>query len=639
MPGQVFGVRANGRRAGIAATLIVFAALAFLPGVQGNFQLDDLENLAPVQRLVAGDVTWSYAAFTNRSGMLGRPVAMASFASNALLTGLAVAPFRLVNIALHAICGLLAWRLVERVLRHDPALQSARCWLGPAIAVAWVLLPIHVSTVLYVVQRMAILSALFTLLALVAYLEGRLRLQEGKRYGWALLFLVFPACTVLAALSKENGLLAPLFALAVEVGCFGLAQRRPPAIKAFHAAFVGVPALLVMSLLAWHPDIVTAGYANRSFTLTERLLTEPRVLWDYVHSILLPVGATLGVVQDGYPLSRSLLDPPTTLAAILAWIAILWVALRAAGRQPALSAGILFFLAGHAMESTLWPLEIRFDHRNYLPALGVLLATAGAVGALLQRLVPQGTRAFVLAGHGLLACTLVAYAFATTARASLWSDDDALYRQLAETRPNSPRLQAILAARAMEAGDLAGALGHIEAAERLQPTDPLAPASWRVLAYCVTGTPVPGELVSRIGEVDPGRLSLPAMKAIDLVASRAEPGDCPSLDRMSLASSLAGVLSRTSAAATDHGVWRVRYYQARLLAAESRWPEAIAAAQQSWHDSAYNSGVGVLLFQINASAGDKQACREVLERLRRDADPRDLALANAIVQFQSFVDS
>ena len=630
---------ANVRQAGLAATLIVVAACAFLPGVPGNFQLDDLENLAPVQRLVAGDVTWSYAVFSNRSGMLGRPVAMASFAANALATGLAVAPFRLVNIALHALCGLLAWRLVVRVLAVDPTLHRVSRWVAPAIAMAWVLLPIHVSTVLYVVQRMAILSALFTLLALGAYLAGRERLQEGQRHGWIMLFLMFPVCAALAALSKENGLLAPLLALALEVGCFGLAQRRPPAIKIFHIAFVGMPALLAITWLAWNPDVVTAGYTSRDFTLTERLLTQPRVLWDYVRSILLPVGATLGVVQDDYPLSRSLLDPPATLVAILAWVAVLWVALSRAGRQPALSAGVLLFLAGHAMESTLWPLEIRFDHRNYLPALGVLLATAGAVSGLLRHLVPHRTQAFSLAGQSLLACMLASYAFATSARALLWSDEVALYRQLAETRPNSHRLQAILAARAMEVGDLAGALGHIDAAEGLQPSDPLAPAAWRVLAYCVTGTPVPGELVARVGQVDPGRLSLPAMKAIDLVTGRAEPGDCPGLDRQSLADALAGVLASTSARATDHGVWRVRYYQARLLAAESLWPEAIAAAQQAWRDSAYNSGVGVLLFQLNASAGDKAACREVLERLRRDADPRDLALANAITKFQSFVDS
>lgn len=632
-------MRANGRRDGIAAALIVLAALAFLPGVTGNFQLDDIENLAPIQRLVAGDVTWSYAVFSNRSGMLGRPVAMASFAANALATGLSVAPFRLVNLLLHALCGLLAWRLAQRVVDLDPALQGARRWLGPLIGVAWVLLPIHVSTVLYVVQRMAVLSALFTLLALLAYLAGRQRAQEGRRGGWVLLFLAFPACAALAALSKENGLLAPLYALALELGCFGLALRRPAAIKLFHAAFLGVPALLALAWLALHPDFITAGYANRSFTLAERVLTEPRVLWDYVRGILLPVGSSLGVVQDDYPLSRSLLDPPTTLAAIAAWGAALWVALRCAARRPALSAGILFFLAGHAMESTVWPLEIRFDHRNYLPALGVLLATAGAAGALLQRLLPRRTRAFALAGHGLLACVVAAYAFATTARAALWSDEDALYRQMAAARPNSPRLQAILAARSMESGDLPGALGHIDAAERLQPDDALAPAVWRVLAHCVTATPVPAELVARIGEVDPGRLSLPAMKAIDLVASRAEPGDCPGLDRGSLAHALAGVLARTTASATDHGVWRVRYYQARLLAAESRWPEAIAAARQAWQDSDYNSGVGVLLFQLNASVEDKAACREVLERLRRDADPRDLALASALAQFQAFVDS
>lgn len=627
------------RRNVLAALLILAGALAFVPGVYGNFQLDDVENLAPVQRLLAGDVTASYAVFSNRSGLLGRPVAMASFAANALVTGLNVAPFRLVNIALHAICGVLAWRLTERVLRADPGLAAARPWLAPLIGVAWVLLPIHVSTVLYVVQRMAILAALFTLLALLAFLAGRERVASGRRGGALLLFVAFPACTALAALSKENGLLAPLYALALELGCFGYAGLRLRGIRAFHLLFLGIPALLVLAGFALHPEVVTAGYANRDFSLAERVLTEPRVLWDYVRGILLPVGSTLGVVQDDYPLSRALLAPPTTVVAIAAWIVVAVLALHQAGRRPALSAGILLFLAGHAMESSVWPLEIRFDHRNYLPALGVLLATAGAAGTLLQRALPRRTRGFALAGYGLLVCLLGAYAFATGARAALWADEDALYRQMAQARPDSPRLQSILAARAMESGDLAGALKFIDSAERLKPGEMLAPATWRVLAYCVTRTPVPPALVARIGEVDPGRLSLPAMKAIGLLASRAEPGDCPALDRAALADALAAVLVRTPAPATDHGVWRTRYYQARLLAAESRWDRAIAVAQQAWRDSAYNSGVGVLLFQLHATVDDKAACRAVLERLRQGADPRDLALARALVEFQALVDA
>ncbi len=632
-----------GRRGVIAAVLIVAAALAFLPGTTGNFQLDDVENLAPVQRLLDGDVTWHYTVFGNRSGLLGRPMAMASFALNAWATGLGVLPFRLVNIALHALCGLLLWRVAARVLREDSSLATARGWLGPAIAVVWVLLPIHVSTVLYVVQRMAILATLFTLLALLAYLAGRERAQAGDRSAWAWLFIAFPVLTLLAALSKENGLLAPAYALAIEMGCFGLWRRalpsRPLPVRAFFAAFIGLPLVAVALGLALHPEFVAAGYVNRDFSLVERLLTEPRVLWDYVRGILLPVGSALGLVQDDYPLSRSLLEPASTLLAIIAWLAAIAIALWQSGLRPALSAGILFFLAGHAMESSVLPLEIRFDHRNYLPALGVLLATAGGAAWLLERLVPQRTRGFARAGVVLLVGIGIAYAFATMARSALWADDEALFRQMAAMRSDSPRLQAMLAARAMEAGDLARALEHVDAAERLRPDDALAPAAWRVLAHCMSNASVPADLVDRIGVADPGRISLPAMKAIELVSTRAEAGECRGLDRGQLAAAFSSVLERSAAAPTDHGAWRTRYHRARLLAAESRWPEAIEAAERAWQDSGYNNGVGVLVFQLHASVGDKQGCRRVLEQLRATADPGDLALTDALAQFQQFVDS
>jgi tetratricopeptide (TPR) repeat protein len=631
------------RRNVIVAAAIVSAALAFLPGIAGNFQLDDIENLAPVQRMLAGDVTWQYTVFSNRSGVLGRPVAMASFVLNAWATGLDVTPFRLGNIALHALCGLLVWRLVEQVLHGDRTLAGARQWLPPAIAVGWVLLPIHVSTVLYVVQRMAMLSAIFIVLALLAYLAGRRRVQAGERGGWIWLFAAFPVLTALAALSKENGILAPAYALAIELGCFGLWRAQPEhrslAIKVFFTLFVAAPAVALLGWLALHPELVTAGYAGRSFTLGQRVLTETRVLWDYVRGILLPVGSALGLVQDDYTLSRSLLQPWTTALAITAWLVAFAAALRQCGRRPAFATGILFFLAGHAMESTVLPLEIRFDHRNYLAAVGILLATAGGVAWLLERLVPERTRSFRRAGAVLLVLVGCAYAFATMARSALWADEAAMYRQLEASRPDSPRLQAILAARAMQSGDLQGALRYIDTAERLSPEDALAPAAWRVLAHCIIKVPPPLELVDRIGSVDATSISLAALKGIERVAASAEAGDCPGIERDRLAAALEQLLARTGSAPTDHGNWRTRYHRARLLASESRWPEALAEGQRAWTDSAYNNGVGVFVFQLHASVGDKAGCRRVLDRLRATANPGDLALAGALAKFQKFVDS
>jgi hypothetical protein len=88
---------------------------------------------------------------------------------------------------------------------------------------------------------------------------------------------------------------------------------------------------------------------------------------------------------------------------------------------------------------------------------------------------------------------------------------------------------------------------------------------------------------------------------------------------------------------TEHQAWRTRYGLARLIASQGRLDEAAAIAQAVWRDSAWNPGVGILVFQLNASREDLPACRRTLDQLRAHASPRDLALQRALVQFEAFV--
>ena len=65
-----------------------------------------------------------------------------------------------------------------------------------------------------------------------------------------------------------------------------------------------LPVIAGLAYLALHPGLVVGSYVNREFTLTERLLTELRVLWEYVSVLLLPDGAKMGLVHDDFQLSR-----------------------------------------------------------------------------------------------------------------------------------------------------------------------------------------------------------------------------------------------------------------------------------------------------------------------------------------------
>ena len=344
--------------------LLVVTTLAYLPGLSGPFLFDDLANLQPIERWQSGAIGWQQVVLGNESGPLGRPVAMLSFVVSAALSdgspwGDSYAwSFKLGNLLLHLATGLLLYALFMRLARLDRAFAGAPTLLALVLVAIWLLHPMLVSTVLYVVQRMAMLSTLFMVAALLAYLHGRSLLQRGRTS--PALWWMFPgvlALTTLAAFSKENGLLAPLLCGVLEWAYFRPAPglRRPLAARVFLLLFVAVPIAAALVLLLVAPEFYLGGYANRAFSVTERLLTQPMVLWDYVGSLLLPNGAEFSLYRDDYPIASGLLKPPGTLLAILGWLAVVAAAVKLRSRLPSFSAGIGLFLVGHSMESSIFP--------------------------------------------------------------------------------------------------------------------------------------------------------------------------------------------------------------------------------------------------------------------------------------------
>jgi hypothetical protein len=622
----------------VAAFLVV---LAYWPGLSGGFLLDDLENFSPIGRMVAGDLTWQGAVFGNRSGPLGRPLSMASFAADAHLFGLDSRAFLRTNLAIHLGCALLVFLLLRRLLALAPQATSGRiAWIALGLAFVWAVLPIHVSVVLYAVQRMALLSALFVFAALLVFVIARQRLRDGQP-GWALpLFVGFPLLTALAMLSKENGALAPLIAGAIELAWFrktrSLRERRYRSL--FFGLFLGLPAVLALVGLVVAPERFLGGYEVRTFTLAERLLTQPRVLWDYVQHIVLPFGPAMGLIHDDYPKSTTLLSPLATLVAIVAWIAALALAWRLRSTAPAVLGGLLIFLTAHAMESTIFPLELYFEHRNYVAAVGVLIAVAGLVGAGHSRLgaTTPAFRQALIAAALLMPLT---FAAATFARAMVWGDPQARMTQALATSPHSPRLRAQLAIAVAEKGDLSGALEHIDSVAS-GPTAPPARTLdlWRIVSACFANESMEGDgaLPNAIEAATP-RIALTEMVSFEAIAQRVEGGQCAWPTPAQAIELGQAMLEATRQEKTTHEVWRVRYNVARLLASIGDLAAAAGVAEQAWSDSGWNGGVGVLVFQLHASLGDLAACRKTLEQLRAHSSPNDLALTKAIEQFAAFL--
>lgn len=422
-----------------ALVLGTLAVAIYWPGLHGGFFFDDgpsilLADGVRLQALSRESLQQAWAS--GGAGPSGRPVAQLSFALNHFFHGFSPLAFKATNLAIHLACAALVFALTLQLFRQTATRAAAPQYLlaSGAVAALWLLHPIQLLPVLHVVQRMTSLSAMFLLTALLAHLRGR---EHGGRAGAAWLALAWAALWPLSFLSKETGVLLPLLVLAWE-----LTVRRNSAdgLDRFARWFAAAVALgLAMALayaLSARAQWLWSGYELRSFSLMERVLTEGRVLWFYLGLIVAPRLEVLGLYHDDMALSTDLLAPWTTLPAMTGLLALVWLAWWLRRRAPLVAFGIAWFLIGHLLESTVLPLELAHEHRNYLPLWGILLA-GGAV--LLQALASQGSRKTIAVA--LTASALIYIPFVTALRSHQFGDDVRRTQIEAQHHRNSARAQ------------------------------------------------------------------------------------------------------------------------------------------------------------------------------------------------------
>jgi tetratricopeptide (TPR) repeat protein len=431
----------RGRERWIAfAALLIPLALAavYWPGFSGGFAFDDFPNIVDNVRLHVtepGWDAWFAAAFSSPSSELQRPLAMLSFAINHYFTGLDPGPMKATNLAIHALNALLVLALVRCLLRAVTGDRAERTdGVAAFAAAAWALHPINLMPVLFVVQRMESLSHTFVFAGLWLYLSARLRQQAGGR-GWAGVLAGLVLGTGLGLLAKESSVLLPVYALALELFLLGFRTTGAGADRRLFAMFGVVLVLPAIAGSAWllSRALRPGAWNAFDFSLGERLLTEPRVVLDYLRWTLLPDLGELSLYHDDYPPSRGLWSPPSTafaLAGVLA-LAALSVAMRR--RRPLLGLGLAWFLSAHLLTATFVPLELVFEHRNYFASLGVCLALADVLLRIPQ--APGRRRVATLAAVAML----VLFAGATHLRAREWSHPVRFTMSEVAKHPGSPR--------------------------------------------------------------------------------------------------------------------------------------------------------------------------------------------------------
>jgi protein O-mannosyl-transferase len=528
-------MRAGQLLAGLGLWLsLVVCGWIYTPGLAGPFLLDDRVNLENLDVLGGGTRYATDVALGNNSGPLGRPVSMLSFAGSYLAAdGLNPKVFKAHNLTLHLVAASLvcwfAYLVLSSLRAPDPE------WAAVLTATFWMMSPLMLSTVLYVIQRMAQLACVFTLLSLISYCKARNATRRPHAMLLAGLSLVF---LVIAVLCKETALVGVPLLLLLEVAVF-----RPPyaaglyrVVERCMASALALAALfLLVALIAgWQSDGIL-NYASRGFSLADRVLTQPRVLLDYMAGLLWPFKGGFGIFHDDFAVSRGWLQPSVTIGAAAAIAALLVISGVAVARRRALviGFGFLFFFLTHGVESTIFPLEIYFEHRNYLPAVGLYLALGWGLMHL-ARAVPE-TRTLMRA----VSCVWVmASAGATGIRASYWSSTE-LFSALAVTEhPASARANIAYGTALAAAGDPVMGATYFKTAQSLLDEPVLVLRLRELWLFCVAGQLPPDTLFLELDEAMESFGNPRIDEALDVLVQSVMTARCDRSVGMRLADSL-----------------------------------------------------------------------------------------------------
>lgn len=440
----------------LAILSLAVCTLLYIKGLNGPFILDDFHNIHNAFNGTYSFDKFREVVFNNQSGLLGRPISMASLYITGWMHGVNAWAFKLHNLIIHLVNGLLVLTLTFKLAKHSETFEKTALHFALFVMTIWLLMPMQVSTVLYPVQRMAQLSTLFILATLVATafaIEATTLVKRdavnSKKF--TLYLLLIPSLMLLAVFSKENGILViPLMGL---VFLF-YKDKLSKLDKVFFVTYSALPVIIgIVGFFIFSDKFL--NYKVRTFTLSDRLLTQVDVIWYYLYVVIVPDIRKMSFVLDDFPIRTAIdflwcVKFTGLLAAMAASIYYLF-------KKSLVALGILLFFVGHALESTALPLEIAFEHRNYLPSIGITIALVGA----LQHL---GANKF---SKHIKYAYIIVLAVALFFRVDSWSSEAKLYLSQLENRPFSKRAAAIYANYLFESQDFQGALN--QAARGMHP--------------------------------------------------------------------------------------------------------------------------------------------------------------------------
>tara|TARA_R110002110_G_scaffold121431_2_gene297252 strand:- start:89316 stop:91256 length:1941 start_codon:yes stop_codon:yes gene_type:complete len=462
----------------IMLILSIMVAALYWQGLYGPYLLDDLQSIGPLQVSNVSFTKFISLTFQNETGPLGRPLSIASFILNHMAFGPEPFSYKAVNVGLHTIMGFVVGYFVYLILSLIRPQQKYKLTICLFTSVIWLIHPLQVSTVLYPVQRMTILCQLFVLLSINCYLNARLKQWQNKR-AWVY-FLLCGFNGVLAVAAKETALLLPFYLFILEYFVLDFKGHHLKTNQCLRRSYY--ISLLTMTVAGssyfyYHFSLFMGLYADKPFNLLERLYTQANVLVFYLQQILFPRISEMGLYHDDFPINHRI-DLSVLLSSALL-VGLLVFAFRYKKRWPIPALGCAWFFVSHLLESTIFPLELVFEHRNYLASVGVILVPTYFLVTL-----AHSPKIKLKKFYPVLGCLYIAVLISMTwSRVHSWSSSELFLKNTLAFHPNSPRVHIEVANWYLNYGLYGSAFTQLNIAQALQPTNS-GIALHKVLIHC-----------------------------------------------------------------------------------------------------------------------------------------------------------
>ncbi len=372
--------------------LAAFAFIAYSNSFDSAFHFDDYSSIT-AQAYIKSLHNIPYFFYYEGSPLVSRPVTMATFSLNYAIGGLEPLSYHYVNFFIHLANSLLAYALLLLTLKGRIDEHVNVSFLA---ALMFAVHPVGTQAVTYIVQRAEILSAFFYLLSLVLFVKASLKKVEAKVKikSFSTSTLTFYSLSILSAVlamgSKEISVTLPFMILLYDFFFISdgsvkrLSRSWPIHILLFLSLiplvyFIGAAQLktFITTDSVASPPTSSIYAGTEAITRYEYLLTQFRVIWVYVILLIFPVNQNL---DYSFPVSKTILEPVTTLPSLIGIVLLLTSAFFLFKRQRFMSFFIFWFFIVLAPTSTVAALpDVIYEHRVYLSSLGYFAIFAAGI--------------------------------------------------------------------------------------------------------------------------------------------------------------------------------------------------------------------------------------------------------------------